>query len=194
MKKMRFFSMMCVIALAIGSFTGCNKFENGFYNGNGGPGGTGGSGSTGGTGGTGSTGSTVAEYVDLGLPSGTKWNSVNETGGHAGFFTYDEAMNAFGNNLPTKEQFNELRVYCTWVWQVNGYKVTGPNGNFIVLQAAGERGCDGFVDDIGFDGNYWSSTPKDWEDAWNLNFDSHEVEVDDDDRCEGHSVRLVQNL
>ena len=34
MKKMRFFIMMCVIALAIGSFTGCHKFENGFYNGN----------------------------------------------------------------------------------------------------------------------------------------------------------------
>ncbi|HJJ45480.1 MAG TPA: hypothetical protein O0Y17_00165 [Methanocorpusculum sp.] len=47
-----------------------------------------------------------AGYVDLGLPSGTLWKDKNESGG---FYTYDEAMKAFGNNLPTMEQFEEPR-------------------------------------------------------------------------------------
>ena len=54
------------------------------------------------------------DYVDLGLPSGTKWKSANETGGYNGFYTFDEAVSTFGDKLPTKEQFEELKNNCTW--------------------------------------------------------------------------------
>lgn len=186
MKKLRFFSMMCVLALAIGSLTGCHKDEtensnNGNNNGNGGSG-NGGGGAT-------------AGYVDLGLPSGTKWNSANETGGYNGFYTYDEAVNAFGDKLPTKEQFEELKENCTWEWQNNGgYKVTGTNGNSIVLPAAGDRNCGGDVDNVGSVGYYWSSTPFDSVHAWSLNFfGSDGVDMDFNGRCYGFAVRLVQD-
>ena len=44
------------------------------------------------------------EYVDMGLPSGTLWASENEKG----YFTFDEALEKFGNNLPARWQFCEL--------------------------------------------------------------------------------------
>lgn len=181
MKKLRFFSMVCMLALAIGSLTGCHKDENGNDNNNG-------SGSSGGGEGT------VAEYVDLGLPSGTKWNSANETGGYNGFYTYGEAVNAFGDKLPTKEQLEELKENCTWVWQDNGgYKVTGPNGNSIVLPASGIRDCDGSVGGVGFGGYFWSSTLIDSGSAWGLCFGSGAVYMGNNSQCSGLSVRLVQD-
>lgn len=45
-------------------------------------------------------------YTDLGLPSGTIWKNFNATG----FYTYDEAVSQFGNRLPTKEQWEELKA------------------------------------------------------------------------------------
>ncbi len=43
--------------------------------------------------------------------------------------------------LPTNEEIDELINKCTWQWMkqndVNGFKVTGPNGNSIFLPAAG---------------------------------------------------------
>ena len=140
------------------------------------------------------SGGTVAGYVDLGLPSGTKWKSTNETGGNNGYYTHEEAVSAFGDKLPTKEQFEELKENCTWVWQDNGgYKVTGQNGNSIVLPASGFRFCDGDVSDVGSNGRYWSSTPGVSGYAWCLYFDSGGVYVYFDDRCYGFAVRLVQD-
>ncbi|MBQ3982262.1 MAG: hypothetical protein II633_00665, partial [Bacteroidales bacterium] len=78
-------------------------------------------------------------YTDLGLPSGTIWKNFNATG----FYTYDEAVSQFGNRLPTKQQWEELKAECQWSWNGSGYKVTGPNGNSIVLPASGIRYCDG---------------------------------------------------
>ncbi|MBQ4376349.1 MAG: hypothetical protein II793_01475, partial [Bacteroidales bacterium] len=92
-------------------------------------------------------------YVDLGLRSGTWWRNQNEEGG---FYTYEQAMNKFGDNLPSKEQFEELKSACRWTWNGSGYKVTGPNGNSIVLPAAGYRDCSGCVSYVGSNGNYWS--------------------------------------
>ena len=133
---------------------------------------------------------TVAQgYTDLGLPSGTIWKNFNATG----FYTYDEAVSQFGNRLPTKEQWEELKAECRWSWTGSGYKVTGPNGNSISLPAAGWRYCDGSVDGVGSYGYYWSSTPKDSEDAWRLGFDSGRVRVGNSYRCGGRSVRLVQD-
>ena len=128
--------------------------------------------------------------VDLGLPSGTLWKDKNEAGG---FYTYDQALNRFGNNLPTKEQFEELKTKCRWTWNGKGYKVTGPNGNYIFLPAAGRKNDSGDVNLVESWGYYWSSTPRDSKDARWLYFTSDGVSMDCYHRSYGLSVRLVQN-
>ena len=133
-------------------------------------------------------------YVNLGLPSGTQWKASHETNSNNGdeFFTYDEAVAKFGKKLPTKEQIEELVTYCKWEWQDSGYKVTGPNGNFIILPALGYRNCNGDVSIVGSFGFYWSSTPRDVDDAWNLFFYSGNVNMFNNNRNNGQSVWLVQ--
>ena len=63
--------------------------------------------------------------------------------------------------MPTNAEQDELRNNCTWTWTtlngVNGYQVTGPNGNSIFLPAAGYRNGAG-VYSIGGLGYYWSSS------------------------------------
>lgn len=141
------------------------------------------------------------EYVDLGLPSGTKWATMNigakspeewginamwgcddqgifeneypychyqeaykdpDTYDSDGFLIpgeshpakyiyerlpqyifdtdYDTAKKYWGEkwNIPTKDEADELYKYCTWTKAqlegVNGWKVTGTNGNYIFLR------------------------------------------------------------
>lgn len=133
----------------------------------------------------------LLKYVDLGLPSGILWKNANEGGDYARY-TYNEAVSRFGNKLPTKEQLVELKDKCTWTWTGNGCKVTGPNGNSIFLPAAGYRDCSGDVNYVGTLGYFWSSTPSDSDRAWNLYFDSSGVAMNNTNRCNGRSVRLVQ--
>ena len=132
-------------------------------------------------------------YVDLGLPSGTLWKNQNEGGDNARY-TYDDAMDKFGNKLPTKQQLEELKNKCTWTWIGNGYKVTGPNGKSITLPAAGRRNCNGDVNFVGMSGYCWSSTPLNSVYAWYLLFGSSKVDMGNYSRCHGIAVRLVQNL
>jgi len=128
-------------------------------------------------------------YVDLGLPSGTLWKQQNESG----YYTYDEAVNIFGNQLPERHHFVELQNECTWIWMDDyGYKVVGPNGNSITLPAAGGRDCTGDVGYLGTYGYYWASTPLDSGNAWYLYFNSSGVSMNGSHRCLGLSVRLVQ--
>lgn len=131
-------------------------------------------------------------FVDLGLPSGTLWKDKNEDGG---FYTYEQALNKYGSNMPTKEQFEELIDKCSWIWTVDGYKVTGPNGNSIVLPASGYRNCEGSVYYVGSEGRYWSSTPRDdlSNSPWYLSFGSRSKSMGCSRySCNGHSIRLVQ--
>lgn len=136
------------------------------------------------------------EYVDLGLRSMTLWKSANEQNAadpSNGFYTYDEAIDAFGDKLPTKEQFIELQQSCKWNWVDAGYYiVVGPNKNYIIMPAAGFRDCQGgfyYARSYGF---YWSSTPEGPTKAWYLNFYSGEVYMYKDERCYANSVRLVK--
>ena len=189
------------------------------------------------------------EYVDLGLPSGTKWATMNvgadspeeygdyfswgETKPKAKYNweTYkwcegsydtqtkyctdsyygtvdnktilelsDDAANAnWGGDwrMPTKEEQDELRTECTWTWTakngVNGYIVTGPNGNSIFLPAAGWR-YDSSLNYAGSYGTYWSSSLSSSRSycAYCLIFISSDVgSTDGYDRNFGLSVRLV---
>lgn len=131
-----------------------------------------------------------AGYVDLGLPSGTLWKAENED---CGLIKYDQAVNFYGNSLPTKEQWEELKNSCIWTWTGNGYKVKGKSGESIVLPAAGCRSnYDGTLYNVGSNGNYWSSTPNGSGGAWDLYFYSGGVYVSHDFRCSSQSVRLVR--
>ena len=127
--------------------------------------------------------------VDLGLPSGTLWLSENVDG----FYDYDSAVSKYGESLPTKEQWDELKDRCQWLWTGSGYEVTGPNGNSIILPAEGFRHCSGDVYDVGSAGCYWSSTPNDSEEAWEIYIGSLGAYVSTSSRCGGFSVRLVQD-
>ncbi len=98
--------------------------------------------------------------------------------------------------MPTKAEQDELRNNCTWTWStlngVNGYRVTGPNGNSIFLPAAGYRFESG-VYYQGSDGRYWSSSlySSNSSSAYNLLFSSSYYDWDYNDRYLGRSVRPV---
>lgn len=129
-------------------------------------------------------------YVDLGLPSGTLWKSTNED---CDLITYEQAYNFYGENVPTKEQWEELKNNCIWTWTGYGHNVKGKSGESIYLPAAGYRNCSGKVSLVGLHGFYWSSTPYDSGGAWHLYFDSGDVHMSIYYRCHGYSVRLVKN-
>ena len=75
---------------------------------------------------------------------------------------------------------------------VEGYKVTGPNGNSIFLPAAGDRFGSSLFD-AGSYGYYWSSTPYESDDfyAYYLYFNSDKHGVYGYGRNLGRSVRPV---
>ena len=87
-----------------------------------------------------------AEYVDLGLPSGTLWKVCNET---ETYYTHDEAVRQFSGQLPTREQFKELETYCTWTWKGKKYVVKGRNGKSVSFPAEGNCTCEGKVSGLG---------------------------------------------
>jgi hypothetical protein len=91
------------------------------------------------------------QYVDLGLPSGTLWKDYDEPG----MYTQTEKDSLFQGSLPTVEQFAELRTKCTWEWDTIGYKVTGPNGNSITLNADGYCSSLKRYYFMGDYGSYW---------------------------------------
>jgi hypothetical protein len=144
------------------------------------------------------------EYVDLGLPSGTLWKTTNETNpndpGHD-FYTFDEAVAAFGNKLPTNLQLQELIDECEWTFddEQNIAILTGPNGNTIVLPRKGKRATNGVIYYDGSDGNpagasYWSGTAIDATYAWRLDSGGFAsgVYMYDGNRGAGASIRLVK--
>ena len=131
---------------------------------------------------------TENEFVDLGLPSGTLWRESNEEG----FFTFGQAMEEFGDNLPTKEQLEELMTLCTWVKAGDGFLVYGPNSRGIFFSAMGYVDCNGNTTSVGTSGYYWSSTLDESGAVWCLGFIGKYTVFDSFDQCYGSSVRLVQ--
>ncbi|WP_289299889.1 hypothetical protein [Xylanibacter muris] len=112
---------------------------------------------------------TKTEYTKAN--SETLYKNMDDISGNP---QYDAARVNWGGTwrLPTKAEFKELSNKCTWKWikqdGKKGYRVTGPNGNSIFLPAAGRRFESSFKE-VGVEGNYWSSTPRD-SDAINVYF------------------------
>ena len=109
----------------------------------------------------------------------------------------DVATVKWGSNwrIPTKAEIDELRNNCTWQWTtlngVDGYRVTGPNGNSIFLPAAGRlgsevnyRGSMGFYRSSSLDSSYSYET-------YYLFFYSIHYGGGNSDRNCGHTVRPV---
>lgn len=130
----------------------------------------------------------TSKWVDLGLPSGTLWKDGNEKGS----FTYEEALKSFGSQLPLYEQWVELKDRCRWFWTGKGFKVFGPNGQFIMLPAQGWRGMSGLVFGKDVYGGYWSSTPASSIAARYLDFSAGHVAIFSNNRTFALSVRLVR--
>ena len=93
-------------------------------------------------------------FVDLGLPSGTLWAKENAPG----FYTHDEAEQAFGKFLPKGSAMVELIEECKVEWNGEklGLDITGPSGESIFLPASGYCDRDGRPCEIGGEGNYWT--------------------------------------
>ena len=100
--------------------------------------------------------------------------------------------------IPTYEELNELKTKCIWEWTtqngVNGSKVTGLNGNFIFLPAAGL--INGLV--LLFNESYtcyWSSSlcVNDPNNAYYLTSSSEYLEWSSyyRHRCCGKSIRPI---
>ena len=113
---------------------------------------------------------------------------------------YDAATANWGSSwrMPTYDEMEELVDSCTWTWttenDVNGYLVTGPNGNSIFLPAGGFR-YGASLYDAGPYGDYWTSTPVAGLfslAAYYLSFGNGWRDVDwDYYRETGHTVRPV---
>lgn len=63
---------------------------------------------------------------------------------------------------------------------------------FTFLPAAGYRNSNGSMNNEGTNGNYWSRTPNDSNNGYNLNFNSSNCNVNNNNRNNGQSVRCVK--
>ncbi len=93
---------------------------------------------------------------------------------------YDAAKVNLGSDwrMPTMEEMTELVNQCTWVWaqinSVNGYKVTGPNGNSIFIPASGLYNSTFLLninEQIGL--NLWTGSKKDSDEAYVVGYSSY---------------------
>ena len=100
--------------------------------------------------------------------------------------------------MPSKEQMDELRKECVWIWTkrngVQGYEVMSQkNGRSLFLPAAGY--CDvGLLYYEGFYGSYWSRSLYTFcsQYAHLLNFNSDKVDWGYNSRYFGRTVRPVR--
>ena len=110
---------------------------------------------------------------------------------------YDAATAVWGGSwrMPTYTEISELIDGCTWKWttlnDVNGYEVTGTNGNSIFLPAAGYSTSSTKLS--GTYGYYWSSTPypSNANYAYRLYFGKSSTGSNSGNRAYGMSIRPV---
>lgn len=132
-------------------------------------------------------------FVDLGLPSGRLWATENAPG----FYTFDEAVDTFGELLPKGSAMVELIEESTCIWndEKKGLDITGPNGSTIFLPAAGYTWGSPDVKAKDDEGNYWTRMPYSQTYARYLYFRSGGVyPLDYYYRSSGFSVRPCREL
>ena len=138
------------------------------------------------------------------MGSGYDFDDYNETKGHELDGDIDIEHDAARFNMgepwqmPTKEQFQELVDKCTREWCCDnghmGSRFTSKiNGKSVFFPAAGYGGGTSisYVGSLGF---YWSSSWYSANSAYRMYFDSSSVSPQNNsNRCNGYSVRAVQN-
>ena len=127
-----------------------------------------------------------AGYVDLGLPSGTLWKAQNEPGQYMAL----TAKYRFEQNLPTDEQFYELRTNCSWKLLEGGYRVTGPNGNKIYFPFDGYLDCEEDPHYVGEGAFIWIRDIGERYSSFYVITENQKGSVPDSN-CRHQSVRLV---
>ncbi len=136
---------------------------------------------------------TKAEYTEMNCTSyGLNMQDI------AGDSQYDAARANWGATwkVPSKKDFEELMNECTWEWMViNGKgckKVTGPNGNYIILPITGyQYGTSFYMEDFGY---YWTSTPISTYEQFSYDFffdEEYNLSMGFDERCYGQAIRPV---
>lgn len=111
---------------------------------------------------------------------------------------YDAASTLWGGSwrMPTWNEWQELIDECSWVWTtykaVNGYIVTGPNGNSIFLPANGYAMGNG-IEFKGERGCYNSSIANGTNRSCNISFSESGQFQDDYKRQYGLGIRPVCN-
>ena len=100
--------------------------------------------------------------------------------------------------MPTDAELIELQKECDWEWtsfnDINGYIVTGPNGNKIFFPAAGRTwNSTTATNGVGSRGFYWSSSrhTQNQDQACYTYFESNSVSWDCGARCLGFPIRPV---
>ena len=128
-------------------------------------------------------------FVDLGLPSGTKWCNINEPD----MATYKDAVEKYGKSLPTQKQYTELYEKCEWLeLKDGGYKVVGPNGNFVIFPLTGFINCTGEFRGANEWGDYWTATKGGSDEAYRVVFNSKGVKIVLHTNCYARAIRLVE--
>ena len=140
------------------------------------------------------------KFIDLGLPSGNLWATENEVAenGQPLYATYDEAVENFGKNLPTKDDWQELidNVPHLWDKKRDGLLFVARNGKELFLPAMGYRD-EASIYKVHLVGYYWSVTPEVLQNggkyAYKMYFDQYEVYAESIEHlCYGPSVRLIK--
>ena len=144
----------------------------------------------------------VTETYENGDNYSTYFRPMNDISGNP---ELDAATANWGNDwrMPTETEQNELLNNCTWTWttinSIKGYTVTGPNGKYIFLPAAGDIYFDGenyIYTDTDINGYYWSSTPYPptfglHTSAYSIDFSESNIRNSAIERPLGQSIRPV---
>lgn len=139
------------------------------------------------------------EYVDLGLPSGTRWATANAGAAKCNpnglHYSFGRAKTdgLWGGDwrMPGIPEYQELLRVCQWEWTkqgiCQGYCVTGPNGNTLFLPAAGFIEPNGSLAGglTGQVGGYWTG------EGYNLSFSASEKGLSPDGSALQLSLRPV---
>lgn len=128
------------------------------------------------------------------------WNKPENYGSISGNPKYDAACSRWGSTwrIPTKKEWNELIQSCSRTWTkekgVDGYKLTGPNGNSIFLPAGGIKEGKYVADKdggaLGSFGYYWTGDPN-YEGAYSVMFNKDDIRPGWDLKYGGRNIRAV---